>query len=223
MDGGEEPEKMADFFDARSDGYDEHMRRSVSDFHAFYESIASPISKTSRAIRILDIGCGTGLELEGIFTRAPNARVTAVDLSEGMLANLRKTHEERLDQLAVVKGSYLEVPLGESVYEYAVAVMTLHHLLPDRRRQLYDRIKKALKPGGTYIEGDWVVSQPEERRYLSRFEEMMGTQERIGDGQHHIDAPLAVESVMDLLLEAGFSSVNPVWRAEGTAVLAARD
>lgn len=221
MDRPKQPESMADFFDARSDGYDDHMRQSVSDFDAFYESIASPIPRTNRPIRVLDLGGGTGLELDSIFARAPCARITVIDLSAGMLARLRDRHDERLDQLTVVQRSYLEVPLQKSVYEYAIAVMTLHHLLPRRRSWLYRKIRTALQSGGTYIEGDWMVSSSEERAYLSRCREIGGTADTWADGRYHVDVPLATESVKDLLLEAGFSTVETVWRGEGTAVVAA--
>ena len=221
MDRAKQPERMADFFDARSDGYDDHMRRSISDFDAFYESIASPIPRTNRPIRVLDIGGGTGLELDSVLARAPHAWITVIDLSGGMLARLRDRHHERLDQLTLVQGSYLEIPFGESAYEHAIAVMTLHHLLPATRRRLYQRIRRALKSRGTYIEGDWVVSGPEERAYRSHRRGMGGSVDGWADGRYHVDIPLTIESVTALLLEAGFSTVKTLWQGEGTALVAA--
>ncbi len=222
MDRPESPERMADFFDARSDGYVEHMRRSVSEFDDFYQSVARLVSPTDQPVKILDIGCGTGLELDAIFRRAPQARITAIDVSRGMLTELKRRFADRSEQISVIKGSYLQIPLGEVVYEYAVAVMTLHHLLPRTKRELYGRINRALKSGGTLVQGDWVVSPQEERRYRLRCEEITGTAQGWEDGRHHVDIPLTAESERELLLEAGFSSVEIAWRSEGTAVLAAR-
>ncbi|MEA3377329.1 MAG: class I SAM-dependent methyltransferase [Chloroflexota bacterium] len=198
------------------------MERSISDFHRFYESIARPISETDAAVQILDIGCGTGLELEAIFKKAPNALVTALDLSPGMLRELRKRYEVRLDQLTVIRESYLEVPLGEGDYDYAVGVMTLHHLLPARKKALYRRIRRALNRGGLYIEGDWVVSLEEERRYLSEYRERCGHLETSDEGGYHIDVPLSLETEKHLLLKAGFSSVDVIWQANGNGVYVAR-
>lgn len=222
MDSPKSPEHMADFFDARSHGYDEHMRRSVSEFDAFYQSIARLVSPTEQPVNILDIGCGTGLDLDAIFKRAPRARVIAIDLSRGMLSELRTRFAHRLDQITLVRGSYMDIPLGEALYEYAVAVMTLHHLLPKPKRQLYTRINRALKPGGIFIYGDWVVSLEEERRYRLRYEEMMPATQGCEDRCYHIDIPLAAEFEKELLLEAGFSSVKEAWRSAGTVVFAAR-
>ena len=81
-------EKMSDFFEARLDVYDEHMLTAIESADEFYPYTASllPMEENSR---ILDLGCGTGLELERYFSLCPTANVTGVDLSEGMLASLR--------------------------------------------------------------------------------------------------------------------------------------
>jgi tRNA (cmo5U34)-methyltransferase len=82
-------ERMADFFDARSEGYEEHMAQSVSSFDRFYAAIASPVPETDEELYILDLGCGTGVELEAILSRAPNAAITGIDVSAQMLHKLR--------------------------------------------------------------------------------------------------------------------------------------
>jgi ubiquinone/menaquinone biosynthesis C-methylase UbiE len=89
----ETPEEMKSFFDYRVERYDEHMAESVEEYLAFYRQIAVPFHETDEPIEILDLGAGTGIELEFIFAKAPNARVTAVDLSEAMLNKLIKKYE----------------------------------------------------------------------------------------------------------------------------------
>jgi tRNA (cmo5U34)-methyltransferase len=77
-------EEMAAFFDARVDGYEAHMMRNVSGSDRFYlETVrALPLKP---GMRLLDLGCGTGLELDALFPLCPDARVTGIDLSRGML------------------------------------------------------------------------------------------------------------------------------------------
>jgi len=60
----------------------------------------------------LDLGCGTGLELDFIFARAPNARVTAIDISSEMLAKLKAKlgRSQYGPQVEVPQGSYLTIP-----------------------------------------------------------------------------------------------------------------
>ena len=91
-------QEMAAFFDARAAGYDDYFRDEIfpgESFAQFYGAMSAPMSETDAPLRILDLGCGTGLELEPLFQRAPNARVTGVDLVEKMLELLRQ-HNGRL-------------------------------------------------------------------------------------------------------------------------------
>ena len=216
------PERMADFFDARSDGYEERMARAVGSFDRFYRSIASPIPETDQALSILDIGCGTGLELDAILGKAPNAVITGIDASAGMLRKLREKHADQSERLRLIQGSYLHMPLGDAAYDFVVAVMTLHHLLPTRKRALYRRITAALKREGAYIEGDWVVSPEEERCYVLEYERRLRAFDTSEAGVYHIDVPLSMETQKHLLTEAGFSTVDVVWRADGNSVYVAR-
>jgi tRNA (cmo5U34)-methyltransferase len=214
------PERMADFFDVRSGGYDEDMRRSVSSFDQFYGCIASPIVDTKAKVRVLDIGCGTGLELEAILSKVPNAVVTGIDVSEQMLRRLADKYANYSKQMTLIKGSYLTVPFGEGVYDYAVAVMTLHHFVSDTKRKLYEKIRKALKRRGKYIEGDWVVSSARERQYLLEYEKKQRL-EVSEEGSHHIDIPFSLETQTRLLLEAGFSKVDVIWHEDEAAIYVA--
>lgn len=216
------PERMAAFFDARSDGYDAYMERAVAFFDRFYQVIANPIPETNEMLRILDIGCGTGLELDAFLSKAPNAVVTGVDVSQRMLQKLKAKYGDRVERLTLIQGSYLAIPLGESMYDYAVAVMTLHHLLPAPKVELYRRIRRALKQDGAYIEGDWVVSPEEERDYLREYEERLKTLKFSEEGTHHIDIPSSLETERQLLIEAGFAAVDVIWEADGNAVYVAR-
>lgn len=212
----EQPEPMAAFFDARSQSYDDHMRRSVTHFHQFYAAVAAAFDPTEEAVEVLDVGCGTGLELEGILARMPNAAVTGIDLSGEMLARLREKYEGRARALRLIQASYLSADLGERQYDYVVAVMTLHHLLPETRQRLYERIRRALKPGGVYVEGDWVVPAEKERGYLAAYRASLEAGEGVEDGSHHLDVPLSLETLRGLLLGAGFCRFEPVWH-EGEA------
>ena len=63
-------EKMDDFFAARIDGYDEHMKRDIEGASGFYAYTAS-LLPSAEGSRVLDLGCGTGLELEEYFALNP--------------------------------------------------------------------------------------------------------------------------------------------------------
>ena len=71
---------MDDFFTARIDGYDEHMKSEIEGASLFYKYTAS-LLPTEKNATVLDLGCGTGLELEEYFSVNPQAKVTGIDMT----------------------------------------------------------------------------------------------------------------------------------------------
>lgn len=214
-------QKMGDFFDERSSGYDAHMRQAVASFGAFYGAVAQPIPHTQEPLQILDLGCGTGLELGPILDRAPRARITGLDLSAKMLAQLRSKHREHRGQLLLIQGSYLEMPFAKIRYDYVLSVMTLHHLRPAAKRGMYEWIHQALEDGGRYIEGDYIVSEQEAGRAWDEYLDKAARLEDGGAGRYHIDLPLSMAMQRQLLLQAGFGRVYVIWEEAGSAVYVA--
>ncbi len=216
----QKPERMHEFFDQRAEGYEDHMRRSLESFDRFYAFVAEQVEPTERKIEVLDLGCGTGLELKGVLARAPAALVTGVDVSKRMLKRLRCTFKGSSDQLRLVHGSYLSVPFAPEAHDYVLAVQTLHHLTAQEKENLYRRIWTTLRSGGKYIEGDYVVSPEVEKQLLDEYSRQKGD---VGeDGLHHIDIPFSVATQRCLLLRGGFSSVEVVFDDGQCAVLVAR-
>ncbi len=214
-------EEMAAFFDRRAEGYDAHMRKTVEDFDAFYAAVASAIAPTNEPVRILDLGAGTGAELEGIFCRAPQARVTAVDVSREMLKRLRGNHIQHAGQIELLHGSFTEVPFAKGTYDYVVSVMALHHHLPEAKLALYRKIHAALHPGGVLVNGDYVSDEPDPEGT----EATLRTLAERGDnppGGYHIDLPLPVGTEKALLLKAGFARLEVPFLRPRAAVLIAR-
>ena len=127
-------EEMAAFFEARLAGYEEHMLEAIEGAADFYPFTAALLPEAPGAA-VLDLGCGTGLELDWFFRRNPTARVTGIDLSQGMLEALKAKHGQRA--LTLVQGSYFDVPLGDSAFDAAVSVESLHHFTQAEKMGLY--------------------------------------------------------------------------------------
>lgn len=82
-------EEMSSFFERRLGGYEEHM----SEWKDAYGKMAQMIP--ADAHKILDLGCGTGLELDEIFKLYPSVSVTGIDLCSAMLDRLREKHGDK--------------------------------------------------------------------------------------------------------------------------------
>ncbi|MBW2623651.1 MAG: class I SAM-dependent methyltransferase [Deltaproteobacteria bacterium] len=216
------PEDIREFFEKRVDEYDEHMAETVDDYEKFYAALADPIKKTGEKITILDLGAGTGIELEYIFIKAPHARITAVDLSMSMLSRLLEKYKRYERRIKIVEASYLTMELGPRAYDYAVSVMSLHHLLPEEKTAIYAKIREALKPGGSYIEGDYIVSEEEEGRLIEEYRTLKEDFTLPEDGLYHIDIPSSEKTQMTALREAGFKEIQVLFRTDRSDIIAAR-
>ena len=58
-------ERMEDFFARRIDGYEEHMLQEVEGCEEGYRRMATLVP--GHTLNLLDLGCGTGLELQAIW------------------------------------------------------------------------------------------------------------------------------------------------------------
>ena len=212
-------EKMADFFDARADGYEEHMFTYVEGADEYYRATAGcfPIMKE---MELLDLGCGTGLELDELFPLMPDMHVTGVDMSEGMLDLLRKKHAGR--NVTLIQGDYFAVPLANAHFDAAVAVQTMHHFRDAEKIRLYRRILDALKPGGLYVETDYIARDEAEEQEMLREADQLLAENGGAKELFHIDIPFTVDHQLRLLREAGFTEVKRIWQRASTAVMTAR-
>ena len=216
------PEEMKAFFDARIEGYDEHMAESLEDFPEFYSKIATPFPITNDPINVLDLGAGTGIELEFIFAKASNARITVVDLSEVMLDKLVEKHESHTSQIRTHVGFYLTMQMETNNFDFIVSVMSLHHLFPDEKTSLYKKIKNALVPGGTYVEGDYIVSPDDEERHIEEYHAKKEEYNLPEDALYHIDIPFSEKTQVATLKHAGFGSVHVLFRTSKSNVVVAK-
>lgn len=199
-------EKMAAFFEARLQGYDEHMMTNIESATEFYPFTAKMLPSTPDC-HILDLGCGTGLELEAYYLLCPSAKVTGIDLSEGMLAALRKKFPEK--DITLTVGSYFDVPLEENTFDAAVSVESLHHFAKEEKVPLYTKLHAALKENGYFILTDYFsLSDEEERMHRQNLISLKTAQGISDDTFYHYDTPLTVTHETEALLEAGFSSVE---------------
>ena len=217
-------EEMGAFFSARCDTYDEVHTGHIDGGIESKRVLAQYLPENCR--ELLDLGVGTGLELEAVFERFPDIRVTGIDLSKKMLGLLSAKYPKRDLDLHCM--SYFDFAMGESAYDCAMTVMTLHHYTHEVKTELYRRIRRSLRKNGIYIECDYMIAakdngdpQATEDFFFAEYERLKREQGLYDLKEYHYDTPCTLENQMKMLYNAGFSSVKKVWQIENTVVLVA--
>ena len=170
--------------------------------------------------RLLDIGCGTGLELASLYRRFPSLQVTGIDLSETMLGQLRASYPDR--DLRLIQADYTAWDLGEREYDGVLSFETLHHLLPEEKEKLYVKMFRALRPGGCYMECDYMACCQEEQDLCWNHYQYRRAKYGVRPGRLvHIDIPLTLDRQVELLDRAGFVNIQVLHQRECTVILKA--
>ena len=181
------------FFARKAEGYDEVHQKFMSSKQA----LTGALPEGTR--RVLDLGAGTGLELIAFFARFPEARVTAVDITREMLDHLAERPFS--DHVETVVGDFFSVDFGKD-YDAVISTSALHHFPAEEKILLYRKVFVALAPGGLFVNSDRCADTLAEED--ARMEQLRTNYENYV----HFDLPLAVETEVRLLREAGFADVR---------------
>ncbi len=141
----EEGELTASQYDAMAAPYAACNR--VNAANAYYERPATKAMLGEvRGARLLEIGCGAG-ELTDFLVSA-GARVTAVDVSAGMLALAREKlgAKAELLQADLHDGLFF---LADGEVDLVVASLVLHYL--EDWGPVLDEVHRVLRPGGHFV------------------------------------------------------------------------
>lgn len=211
-------EQMSDFFTARVDGYDDHMLHSVKGCKEGYVKLAELVPKN--ATTLLDLGCGTGLELDEIFKFLPHIKVTGVDLTKAMLDRLREKHHDK--DITLFNADYFGFDFGVEVYDVIISFQTMHHFSHKEKIGLYSKIHKSLKNYGLYIECDYMITEQSDEEFFYSESDRIRKEQNIPEGEfYHYDTPCTIDNQIKMLKKAGFVKPEMIWRMENTTIIIA--
>jgi trans-aconitate 2-methyltransferase len=128
------PEWAADRYDALPLPHVEWGRRLVSDLPLHGDET------------VVDVGCGTGRDLELLLARLPRGRAWGIDQSAAMVARARdRFHEE--PRVEVLQGDLLaDLPLPPASADVVISVAALHWV--DDHRSAWEALAGLMSPGG---------------------------------------------------------------------------
>lgn len=188
-------------FHFRPETYEAEIRAEVPAYDRLQRELLA--ASGFSAGRILELGSGTGVTTELLLERHPDARLVGIDVSPEMLEAARaRLPAERVE----LQERRLEDSLPAGPFDLVASALAVHHLDPDQKERLFERIREVLRPGGRFVLADVVIPlDPAEAR----------TPLTAG-----FDKPSPVSEQLRWLEAAGFQA-RVVWEHGDLAVLVA--
>jgi len=184
--------------------YAETVRSEIPAYEKFQELVVLAAYAEWRSGRVLELGTGTGETARRLLERLEDAELIGVDESAQMLAAAAAVLPA--DRVQLVQGR-LQDPLPHGTFDLAVSSLAIHHLDDHEKPDLFARIRAALAPGGRFVLADVIVPDDPEQAQIP-----------LTPGY---DKPSPLAAQLSWLKDAGFRSVEVVWRHEDLAILVA--
>ena len=158
---------------------------------------------------VLEVGCGLGAQTVHLAQKSPNAKITAIDISETALAKAQVLLEHAgLRNVRLLQADLFALPFPSDRFDHIFVCFVLEHL-QDPLAALAC-LKRVLKPGGsiTVIEGDHgsTYFYPRSDAALQTIQCLIEIQARLNGNA------LIGRELFPLLTRAGFVSVQVVPR-----------
>jgi tRNA (cmo5U34)-methyltransferase len=183
------------------DSYLALMNEKVPDYERLQDETA--IATGTDAMRVLELGTGTGETTLRVLELHPAAVLIGVDASREMLDRARTQLPADRVELRIGR---LADSLPDGPFEVVVSALTVHHLDGSGKATLFRRVAAVLSPGGRFVLGDVVV--PEDRTDVAT------------PVDRNYDTPSTVADQLRWLAAAGLQP-RVVWAQGDLAVLVA--
>jgi malonyl-CoA O-methyltransferase len=141
--------KVSEGLTSVREGYDRWAAvydHDANPLQALEEPVVRSAIGDPRSLAVLDLGCGTGRHALWLAERG--AMVTAVDFSEGMLAEARRKPEGENVQF-ICHDLHGDLPFADGEFDLLVSGLVLEHL--QELASFFAEARRVLKPSGRAV------------------------------------------------------------------------
>lgn len=144
---------IASLYDHRADYYDALVHILSLGMDLYYRKVAVERLLVRPGDRVLDIGCGTGLDLSSLSQKvSPEGGVVGLDLSERMLYRAhRRVCKEGLKNVSLLLGNALKLPFESSSFQ---AIFCNYLLSTVSTIKVMKEIFRVAMPGASMVFAD---------------------------------------------------------------------
>jgi len=208
----------SDYFGAMVREYDSLIRRTVPRYDEMLERLL--LYQAPGALRILELGCGTGNLSDQLLERHPGASLTVVDAAPEMVEATLQRLAPTGRQVSGICCRFEELPTDLGPFDLVTSTISLHHV--EEKGPLYRSLHDLLESGGQLAFSDQLRGTTEavhgvnwqqwiafsRRPGGTTEEELQGLLDHAEAHDHYTPLPEQLE----LLGAAGFRGLDCVWR-----------
>lgn len=219
-------------FEEEAEEFDDLILKLIPNYKGMINSLISSIPfESSKPIKVLDLGCGTGNITSEVKKRYPKARVTCVDLAENMI-EISQYKLARYDDIEYQVADLRDFQYGEDNYDLIISSLAMHHLQTDEEKiAIYQRIYDALTDGGVFLNADQVLTSSEHlekvnheqwKAFMLKTLPLDEVEEKWVPTAYNEDHPAPLMDHLDWLRDVGFKEVDVMWKYIKGAVFGGR-
>lgn len=217
---------VKEIFDAEYEEYDKNVRDTLPHYEEMNHKVIELVDyEQNKAIDILDLGIGSGFTAVGLLEKFPNSKLTGIDLSKKMIQMARNRLSRLSNKVSYVQGNIIDFkPIHK--YDVAVAVLSIHHLNREEKKQFFKKMFDALNENGLFIIGDLIIgdTREETEKIEGEWKQYMidalgaKTADKWMENYKIEDIPDSVNNQLSWLRGEGFREVKCVWKKMNCAV-----
>ncbi len=221
-------DEIRNTFNGISADYDMLRRKLIPCFDDFYNISISLLDTDKPNPKVLDIGAGTGLLSSYVLGKFPTARLTLIDISEGMLEVARLRFQER-PWVRFICEDYQQFVFEEK-YDIIVSALSIHHLPDNNKEQLYSKCYLSLEDQGVFVNADQVAGNTAvlDALFKREWKRFVGSNSLTSDEieacyeRMKLDQEAKLDIQLQWLRQAGFADVDCAYKYFNFAVMTGR-
>lgn len=223
-------QNVAGFFDSLTGEYTETIERCFPRYPEMLWAVLNYLPANRQFENILELGCGTGNLSVALFEAYPEATLRVVDVSPESLDFCRERLSD-CDQLICDEADFNHLELAPGSFDLVVSSIAIHHLDANEKQSLFRRCHNWLTNDGIFCFADQCAGETDDlyAKHIENWRQLTMEAGSTEDEwrmwmQHQAehDHHDTLSDQMSWLSEAGFPTVDCVWRYLLWSVVQAR-
>lgn len=175
---------------------------------------------SNAAIRIIDLGCGTGTIAKKISEKFPNSKIVCLDIASNMIDIAKNKLSGHKDTEFII-GDFSKIDF-DTKFDVIVSSLALHHLENDKdKKDFYSKIYSILTDSGMFYNADVVLASTDYHQdiNMNRWIEYMNKSVLMDEILNNWipkykteDRPAKLIDQLKWLENIGFKSVDVIWK-----------